>query len=572
MRHFLLAITILLSLVTLNSSCTITELKSNLYFSENPITFDPPLIQKNNTIYLPIRSLIKYFDGKISQSRKDYVYSININNNIFLIKENNFKYKFNSIKKQFRQKPFKYKTRLYLPLNTVLNNLNYTITKNNNQFYALAKSQDTPPKENKSITNFNYKKIEDINSINELYLPISKQTIPITTHIQRRLLYGNITKFLEYLGYSITIIENKILLKKKETIYSFTNGSSQVVISDNNKLFKRKLGHIPKIINKQFFVEIQPFLNDLGFDLLKQKNQLIVLKKLHSISLVNNEVSLEANSNLVLPKGTSLSNPNRIYWDLKYTKCPSSAVIFNSKQVTKAYFGQKHTSCRMVLYLNGQNIAKTKKVNNTNTIISFIPVSKRKIAKKTSIPKRASSRSLKGKVIIIDPGHGGNDPGAVTKNNDFEKYYTLDISRKIQSELKRRGAKAVLIRNNDSNPSLYQRVRKINKLNGDFLVSVHVNSFINNKANGTETYYYKASEKLAAKKIQNQMVTHLKLRNNGIKHARMYVLKHSKIPGVLIEPCFMTNSKEYSLLKKEHFRQKIAQATVDGIGDYFKSI
>ena len=53
------------------------------------------------------------------------------------------------------------------------------------------------------------------------------------------------------------------------------------------------------------------------------------------------------------------------------------------------------------------------------------------------------------------------------------------------------------------------------------------------------------------------MVNHLKLRNNGIKHARMYVLKHSKIPGVLIEPCFMTNSKEYKLLKNEGFRQKL---------------
>ena len=261
-----------------------------------------------------------------------------------------------------------------------------------------------------------------------------------------------------------------------------------------------------------------------------------------------------------------------MYWDLQYTKCPSSSVKFNSTKIKKVYFGQKDTSCRMVLYLSNEVIAKSTKINKTNTVISFTPVTKRSIAKKTVPPKKRSSKNLKGKIIIIDPGHGGNDPGAVTKNNDYEKYYTLDISKRIQSELKRRGAKAVLIRTNDTNPSLYQRVRKINQLKGDFLVSVHVNSFINNKANGTETYYYKASEKLAAKKIQNQMVNHLQLRNNGIKHARMYVLKHSKIPGVLIEPCFMTNSKEYKLLKNDAFRQKIAKATVDGIHDYFKSI
>ena len=100
---------------------------------------------------------------------------------------------------------------------------------------------------------------------------------------------------------------------------------------------------------------------------------------------------------------------------------------------------------------------------------------------------------------------------------------------------------------------------------------MHVNSFINGAANGSETYYYKKNEKLAAKYVQKHLAKTLKLKNNGIKHAKMYILKYSKTPGVLIEPCFLTNTKEYQLLKTTAFRNKIATATVAGLDEYYKN-
>ena len=99
-----------------------------------------------------------------------------------------------------------------------------------------------------------------------------------------------------------------------------------------------------------------------------------------------------------------------------------------------------------------------------------------------------------------------------------------------------------------------------------------MNSFNKSYVNGTETYYYKTSDKKAAYYVQKQLVKSLKLKDNGIKRAKMYVLKNSNIPGVLIEPCFMTNPKEYSLLKTENFKNKIAIGTVNGIENYFKNI
>ena len=278
-----------------------------------------------------------------------------------------------------------------------------------------------------------------------------------------------------------------------------------------------------------------------------------------------NKLIINKNSQITLKNGNYLSSPNRVYWDLPYTDCPDQFLTIQNQTINKITFGESSTTCRMVMHLNSNLQSNVQKISKTKSQILFKPSTKKN---KIAVIK---SKSLKGKVIIIDPGHGGRDPGAVTKNNDYEKYYTLDISKRIKKHLEKHGAKAILLRTGDTNPSLYQRVIKTNRLNGDFLVSVHVNSFINSKANGTETYYYKRSEKIAAKKIQKQLSNYLGLKNNGIKFAKMYILKNTNIPGVLIEPCFMTNPNEYKKLRKETFREKIAMGTVAGLNDYFKN-
>ena len=101
----------------------LTEIKSSLYFSENPITFDPPMVKKNKTPFIPIRSLIYFFDGTINKSNVTYEYTITINNQTLKIKPNRHQYKINETQKRFDEKPFIYKTRLYVPLKSIANNL-----------------------------------------------------------------------------------------------------------------------------------------------------------------------------------------------------------------------------------------------------------------------------------------------------------------------------------------------------------------------------------------------------------------------------------------------------------------
>ena len=104
---------------------------------------------------------------------------------------------------------------------------------------------------------------------------------------------------------------------------------------------------------------------------------------------------------------------------------------------------------------------------------------------------------------------------------------------------------------------------------GDIFVSIHMNSFSQPSVNGTETYYYKYKDKSLALHIQKQLNKDIKLKNNGIKQSRLYVLRHTKSPSCLIEPLFLTNKKELSLIKTASFREKLATSIFQGIKNYF---
>ena len=257
---------LLLILMALNhfsfSSFAISEQKSNLYFSENPITFDPPLIKKNNTAFIPIRSLVRFFDGTIQKSNITYEFKININQQILVIKPNKLDYKLNKVAKKFDNKPFMHKTRLYVPLKLLMKDLGYEVIQKSGHYYAYTNQNQETTFNKKKIT-FNYNDNASSNKISEMYLPISKVTLPITESYFNGVKKTDLTKFISYLGYSTTTIENFFILKKNNTVYSFKNASKDVKISINKEVFSKKLSYAPTIRNKRFYVKLKPFLNDL---------------------------------------------------------------------------------------------------------------------------------------------------------------------------------------------------------------------------------------------------------------------------------------------------------------------
>nr|WP_234705170.1 N-acetylmuramoyl-L-alanine amidase [Bacillus mycoides] len=192
------------------------------------------------------------------------------------------------------------------------------------------------------------------------------------------------------------------------------------------------------------------------------------------------------------------------------------------------------------------------------------------------------------KVVIIDPGHGGFDPGNPGQGVE-ESEIVFDISLRLQQLLeKNTPLKALLTREENGNPgsnkneSLVNRVKFGQENNADIFVSIHANSSQNHDGYGTETYYYKKSKRgeetqiekdseVLAKKIQKRVVEALHTRDRDIKDDHsFYVVNKNTVPAVLTELAFIDNNIDNGKLATESGRQIAAEAVYAGILDYYE--
>ncbi|MEA3320543.1 MAG: N-acetylmuramoyl-L-alanine amidase [Bacillota bacterium] len=182
------------------------------------------------------------------------------------------------------------------------------------------------------------------------------------------------------------------------------------------------------------------------------------------------------------------------------------------------------------------------------------------------------SAPMLGKRIAIDPGHGGTDPGAVG-NGLQEKDIVFDISKRLENKVTSAGSLPLMTRTTDVYIPLADRVLYAENKGADIFVSIHVNSFTDPGANGTETWYsdkYQSQEsKELAEAIQDELVEELGLRDRGVKEGSFVVIRDSKMPSVLVEVAFLSNSEEAKLLASATFREKAAKAIYNGVENYF---
>ena len=180
---------------------------------------------------------------------------------------------------------------------------------------------------------------------------------------------------------------------------------------------------------------------------------------------------------------------------------------------------------------------------------------------------------IKGKLIVIDPGHSGiPDPGAIG-----EKYKESTLAWKISCKVEeilmlRWGARVIKTKQSENDPtsdSLSSRYNKANNAEADLFVSIHLNSAVNRSATGTETFFYPGSVKGAklAACIQDQLVACMGLSNRGCKLANFTVLKYTQMPAALTEVGFISNFDEEMYIADN--LDKAAEAIAQGIVDYF---
>ena len=174
--------------------------------------------------------------------------------------------------------------------------------------------------------------------------------------------------------------------------------------------------------------------------------------------------------------------------------------------------------------------------------------------------------------IVIDPGHGGPDPGAIGVGGLRETEVVLDVSKRVKKLLSEKGVKVRLTRNNEVDLDLSQRVSIANRTDADIFVSIHANASRGKRRdiNGLETFYYTGWRgRLLAKKIQKQI---LKVSpgspDRGVRQGRFFVIKNTRMPAVLVEIGFLTGRLDARRLNKSIHRQRIAYAITKGILEY----
>lgn len=192
-----------------------------------------------------------------------------------------------------------------------------------------------------------------------------------------------------------------------------------------------------------------------------------------------------------------------------------------------------------------------------------------------------SNLPLFGKVIYIDPGHGGLDPGALY-GGIKEKDINLEISKKLDNGLTKLGAIVYMTRdgdydlsairtNNRKRSDLSRRVNLINKSKCDIFLSIHLNAEDTNSWKGAQVFYddINSSNKKLAMVLQQQLKRDLKTSRKIKKVDKLYLQKRIIVPGVLIEIGFLSNPNERYLLKSNNYQEKVVNSITKGILLYF---
>ena len=176
-----------------------------------------------------------------------------------------------------------------------------------------------------------------------------------------------------------------------------------------------------------------------------------------------------------------------------------------------------------------------------------------------------------GLLVVIDPGHGGKDPGAIGIGGLREKGVVMSISNQVARLLQQKGVQVRMTRSSDYFVSLPGRVQIANRAGADIFVSIHANSMGMSRpdVNGLETYYYSTGSHLA-RTIHNTILRSVSIGDRRVRRARFYVLRKSAMPAVLVEVGYLTGRQDIVNLRSSRYHTQMARAIADGILQYIR--
>lgn len=182
---------------------------------------------------------------------------------------------------------------------------------------------------------------------------------------------------------------------------------------------------------------------------------------------------------------------------------------------------------------------------------------------------KAVASTLQGKVIVLDPGHGGVDGGTSGSLGTIEKNVTLQTAKRLSDELTRSGATVILTRSDDQFVPLPTRTEDAQQHGADAFISLHYDGAHSQKADGFTTYYYHSGHKQLARSVNQGLDGTLSSSNRGIKTGDYFVLRENHRPAILLELGYLTNPNEESSIVSASYQAKAAEGIYNGLVSYF---
>lgn len=311
-----------------------------------------------------------------------------------------------------------------------------------------------------------------------------------------------------------------------------------------------------------------------GFFTLAMKDSPSEIQKITAKETKDADVVTISSNTVLTPEYFVLYNPYRIVFDFYNTKCSADNLGFRGDYIEKIQF-YEHTDKTRITITAEENSGYEFKADGTSFQIS---ISESIAPQVTPKPGINSSEAKYKKLIVLDPGHGGTEPGTLGQIDGEvvvkEKDLNLKISNKVSKILKEKGYNVIATRTTDTYVGLTTRAEIANSADADLFVSIHNNSFEDKSAKGTLTMYAyddpKEGNNISGKTIANIMQKELVKGTQGqdrglLKNPQIVVIRKTEMPAILVECLFMSNEKDLKELLDDKRIDKIAEHIAKGI-------
>lgn len=367
-----------------------------------------------------------------------------------------------------------------------------------------------------------------------------------------------------------------------------TNGNNRKVSVANVKVngFDLYSEYKPYVDNGRTFVPIRELTELMGANVKwNQKTKSV------SISMMDKDVKLKINSSVVYVNGKKMriddaSVPKLTQYTAQNNECKTMVPLrFLSESLGFSVDWDQNK--RLAMIDNG--VVKAPQQQNNAKPVQEPKAPVEKVKEPMPLPKEPEVNDAKPQpmepgqkknlTIVLDPGHGGKDSGAVAEDKTTEKSLTLRLAPRVESMLRAKGYNVIMTRTTDEFIALSERADIANRNNADLFVSMHFNSAGSSSAYGIEVLYASENDvelkkdcgdqtKLA-REILNALLKETGANSRGIKNRpELAVLRRTNMTACLIEGGFMSNPSELEQIKSDSYLDKLANGIVKGIENY----